>query len=133
MLHLTSWYTIGGYQDILPLDVLKYFEADFEPYQVFMLNWFKYFDQKIRQFLSKNVSIPSDQNLSQGEKNVSIPRRQNVPVTPNCILLTYIFVLSLCFVYIFSLICVTFFRLFDLFFRNIVFFTNMYTVDWCLL
>ena len=46
-----------------------------------MLHWFKYFDQKIRQFLSKNVSIPSDQNMSQWAKCFN---------TPCCILLQFI-------------------------------------------
>ena len=34
-----------------------------------MLNWFKHFDPKKKNsqfFIQKNVSIPSDQNMSQG-------------------------------------------------------------------
>ena len=45
-----------------------------------MLNLFKYFYQKIRQFLSKNVPILSDQNMSKVAKYV--PRGQNVSIPP---------------------------------------------------
>ena len=59
----------------------------FELYQVFMLNLFKYFDQKNQTFLSKNVSITSDQNMTQVAKYV--PRGvQNVSIPPIWILIT---------------------------------------------
>ena len=72
-------YMKCGYWNILPLEVLKHFEPkiykDFELYQVFMYNFYakliKIFWQlfwKIRKFLSKNVLIPADQNISQGAK-----------------------------------------------------------------
>ena len=44
-----------------------------------MKNWFKYFEQKIKQYLSKNVSIPSGQNKSQWVK---------FSISPFCILLS---------------------------------------------
>ena len=54
-----------------------------------MLNWFKYFDQKISQILSKNASIPSDKNMPQGSKcfntsgrNMSLRGKQNVSLAP---------------------------------------------------
>ena len=61
--------------------VLKHLEPtiykDFELYQVFMYNFcaklIKYFDQKIKKILSKNVSIPSDENMSQGATFFSAP------------------------------------------------------------
>ena len=34
-----------------------------------MLNWFKYFDQKISQILSKNASTPSNKNMPQSSKH----------------------------------------------------------------
>ena len=46
-----------------------------------MLNLFKYFYQKIRQFLSKNVPILSDQNMSKVAKYV--PRGAKCFNTPN--------------------------------------------------
>ena len=54
-------YNWGHWSLLLP-EVLKHFDLkiykDFELYQVFiifMLNWFKYFDQKSDNFLSKHV------------------------------------------------------------------------------
>ena len=68
--HLTHWVhvLVCRYWNILPPGVMKHSEPkiynDFELYQVCMLNWFKYFDQKnqtrkfIHNFLSQNVSMP---------------------------------------------------------------------------
>ena len=71
-----------GYQNILPSgayfgarvlkhfapDVLKHFKPDSVLYQVCMHN-LKVLSRKIRQFLSKNISVRSDQNMSQ-EQNM---------------------------------------------------------------
>ena len=75
---------------VYKLGVLKHFaswgiESYLELYQVFMLNLFKYFDQKTRQFSSKNVSMPSNQNMTRVTKYV--PRGQNVSIPAICILL----------------------------------------------
>ena len=40
---------------------------------IFMLNGLKYFEQKIRKLLSKNISTPSDENMFQGGKIFQYP------------------------------------------------------------
>ena len=48
---------------------------------IFILNWFEYFDQKIREFLSKKVSIPPDQYMSKGARCFNIPMSYTTYIT----------------------------------------------------
>ena len=78
--HITT-YHISYYNILLPLEVLSYILNYIKSLCYISLN---ILTKKIRQFLSKNVSIPLDQNMTPVAKYVLWG--QNVSIPPCCIL-----------------------------------------------
>ena len=65
---LLIYILVWGYWNILSPKFIRFLNYIKSLCIIFMLNWFIFFIQKSGNFLLKNVSIPSDQNMSRQTK-----------------------------------------------------------------